>query len=73
MDPKEKADAFVGELRTVIEKHYGTLAPDELEPFGMRIRQVLPMVTSDAAAAGSVTTTATVSLPADTDPPDNDD
>src|SRR5438128_2340139 len=35
--------------------------------FGMRLRQALPMVTSGAAA--TVRTTATISLPPDTDPP----
>ena len=71
MDPQKRADEFVSELRKIIEKHYGTLEPDEVEPFGMRLREVLPMVSSGAEA--SVTTTATVSLPPDTDPPDSDD
>jgi hypothetical protein len=71
MNAQEKADAFVAELREVIERHYGKLPPNEVEPFGMRLRQVLPMVSS--GAAGSVTTTATISLPPDTDPPDSDD
>lgn len=71
MNPQEKADAFVAELRAVIEKHYGKLEPGETEPFGMRLRQVLPMVASGANS--TVTTTATISLPPDTDPPDSDD
>lgn len=71
MEPQEKVDAFVDELRKVIEKHYGTLPPNEVEPFGMKLRQVLPMVTAGEDA--TVTTTATVSLPLDTDPPDSDD
>jgi hypothetical protein len=71
MDPQEKVDAFVSELRALVEKHYGALDPAEAEPFGMRLRKVLPMVA--AAPTGTVTTTATISLPPDTDPPDNDD
>jgi hypothetical protein len=70
MDPQEKVDAFVSELRALVEKHYGAVDPAEAEPFGMRLRKVLPMV---AAGGGSVTTTATISLPLDTDPPDQDD
>ena len=69
MDPQERVDAFVTELRSVVQKHYGTL-PGEVEPFGMRLRHALPVIS--AASAFAVTTTATVSLPADTDPPDND-
>ena len=71
MKPQEKADAFVADLRAVVEKHYGELTPEEAEPIGMRLREVLPMVS--AGAASSVTTTATISLPPDTDPPDSDD
>jgi hypothetical protein len=71
MSPQEKADAFVTELRAVVEKHYGKLKPTEAEPFGMRLRKVLPMVASGANA--TVTTTATISLPLDTDPADSDD
>ena len=71
MDPQAKADAFVSELRSMVEKHYGKLTPEEAEPFGMRLRQVLPMVSSGANS--TVTTTATISLPPDTDPPDSDD
>jgi hypothetical protein len=70
-DPQAKADAFVAELRAVVEKHYGTLKPEDAEPIGMSLRRVLPMVASGANS--TVTTTATISLPPDTDPPDSDD
>jgi len=70
MDAQKKADAFVEELRKVVEKHYGSLPKEEVEPFGMRLRQVLPTV---AAGDGSVTTTATITLPLDKDDPDSDD
>lgn len=68
---KRKADAFAGELKALVEKHYGSLSKSEIEPFGMQLRKSLPVLAE--AATGSVTTTATVSLPLDTDPPDNDD
>lgn len=64
------AKAFVRELRALVRQHYGVLPPDEVEPFGMALRQALPVV--GAAAARDVTTTATISLPLDTDPPDQD-
>lgn len=70
MDAQKKVDAFVEELRSVVEKHYGNLPKEEVEPFGMSLRKALPTV---AAGTGSVTTTATISLPLDTDPPDSDD
>jgi hypothetical protein len=70
MDPKQKADAFVADLRTVVAKHFDSLPPSEREPFGMRLRQSLPMVKTNAG--GGITTTATISIPLDTDPPDSD-
>lgn len=51
MDAQAKADAVVSELRAVVEKHYGKLKPEEAEPFGMRLRQVLPMVSSRKGGA----------------------
>lgn len=71
MNPQEKADAFVAELRAVVARHYGDLSPEDAEPFGMRLRQALPIVS--AGVASTITTTATVSLPLDSDPPDSDD
>ena len=72
MDAKDKADAFVEELRGLVKKHYGSLAENEVEPIGMHLRQLLP--TLDASSAADVTTTATVTLypSLDTDPPDSD-
>lgn len=68
--PTEKAEEFAKELRELVDRHYGSLSKAEVEPFGMGLRKALPTV---SAATGSVTTTATISLPLDTDPPDNDD
>jgi hypothetical protein len=70
MDVQKKADEFVKELRSVVEKHYGSLPKDEVEPFGMKLRKILPAV---SGGDDSVTTTATITLPIDTDPPDSDD
>lgn len=70
-DPKAKAEAFASELKSLVEKHYGSLDKSDVEPFGMQLRKSLPVMAANAT--GSVTTTATVSLPLDTDPPDNDD
>ena len=70
-DPKANAEAFAAELKALVQKHYGSLDKSQVEPFGMHLRKSLPVMA--ASATGSVTTTATVSLPLDTDPPDNDD
>ncbi len=67
-DPKENADTFVAGLKALVEKHYGSLSKTDVEPFGMQVRKSLPVLTT--AATGTVTTTATISLPLDTDPPD---
>lgn len=69
METQKKVDDFVKDLRDVVEKHFGALPEQEVEPFGMQLRKALPMASDD----GSVTTTATISLPLDTDPPDSDD
>jgi len=71
METQKKVTAFVDDLRNVVEKHFGALPPEEVEPFGMQLRKALPMVTGDS----SVTTSATVTLlpNLDTDPPDSDD
>jgi hypothetical protein len=71
MTPNEQADVFAKELKALVEKHYGSLTESQLEPFGMQLRKALPVAAD--AATGSVTTTATISLPLDTDPPDSDD
>ena len=70
-DPKEKADAFASELKSLVQKHYGSLEKTQVEPFGMQLRKSLPVLA--ASATGSVTTTTTITLPLDTDPPDSDD
>lgn len=79
MNPQGKIDAFVTELRALVEKHYGQLPPEEVEPFGMIVRTALPIV-SDTLTIGpslppfsTVTTTVTISLPFDRDPADSDD
>lgn len=66
----DKAEVFAKELRELVERHYGSLSEPEVEPFGMGLRKALPTV---SAATGSITTTVTVSIPLDTDPPDSDD
>lgn len=70
MENQKKVDNFVKELREVIEKHYGALPKDEVEPFGMTLRKTLPTV---ADGDSTITTTATITLPVDTDPQDTDD
>ncbi|WP_461210125.1 hypothetical protein [Desulfocurvus sp. DL9XJH121] len=68
-DPKKMADAFVKEYKALIEKYYGNLEVPEFEPFGMRLRELLPLLRDDC---DQITTTATISIPWDTDPPDRD-
>lgn len=73
-DPKsaelqQKADEFVKELRALSEKYYGELNADFDEPFAVRLRELLPLV---SAGGDQVTTTKTLSIPWDTDPPDTD-
>lgn len=67
----DKADSFVKELQELVQKHYGSLGPSEAQPFGMSVRKALPVPSTNAT--GSVTTTVTVTLPLDSDPPDSDD
>lgn len=70
MDPKKNAEEFSKELKALVKKYYGSLSQKELEPFGMHLRKSLPVVSS--ASSDRITTTATISLPLDTDPPDTD-
>ena len=69
---KEKADAFVSDLRAVVEKHFGKIEATEVEPLGMQLRQVLPAVSYDTTANITTTTTVTVYPSLDTDPADSD-
>jgi hypothetical protein len=75
-DPKkvaeqtQKAEEFVKELRALSEKYYGELNQDFTEPFGAKLRQLLPLV--EATSGGNITTTKTLTIPWDTDPPDSD-
>jgi hypothetical protein len=68
-EQQKKAEEFVKELRALAQKYYGELHGDFTEPFGMKLREILPLVNP---AASNVTTTKTISVPWDTDPPDND-
>lgn len=75
LDPKsaeqqQKAEEFVKELRALSEKYYGELNGDFEEPFAVRLRELLPLVR--AGSSDQVTTTKTLSIPWDTDPPDTD-
>lgn len=67
---EKKAEEFVKELRALAEKYYGELNEDFDEPFGVKLRELLPLV--DASKASGITTTKTLSIPWDTDPPDSD-
>jgi len=67
---QQKAEEFVKELRALSQKYYGELNGDFNEPFGMKLRELLPLV--DSTKASGVTTTKTLTIPWDTDPPDND-
>lgn len=71
-DATKKADAFVKDLKALVEEHYGKLAPEEVEPFGMRLREAMPII--DPTKSSYITTTVTISIypPLDTDPPDTD-
>lgn len=65
------ADDFAQDYRELVKRYYGDLEAEDFEPFGMRLREVLPV--ADIRLGGRITTTKTISIPWDTDPADQDE
>lgn len=70
-DLERRAEAFAAEYSKLVKEYFGDLEEQDFEPFGMKLREVLPV--RDAVLGGTVTTTKTISLPLDTDPADQDE
>jgi hypothetical protein len=63
------AEGFAQEYQELVQKYYGKLESADFEPFGMRLREILPV--ADLTLGDRITTTNTISIPWDTDPADS--
>ncbi|WP_420641033.1 hypothetical protein [Candidatus Leptofilum sp.] len=64
------AEGFAKEYQELCKKYYGDLDGCDFEPFGMKLREIIPLV--DPRVGDKITTSSTVSIPWDTDPPMTD-
>lgn len=71
MSIDKKAEEFTKELRELVAKHFGDVGEDQVQPLGVKLRQLLPSV-HDAADSVTTTRTLTIVPELDTDPPDSD-